>query len=152
MPSETLRFFSALANTFLKPLYVLEAPFQAGEYDKSAVQSRIAREVVESPVVIYSYALSPFCSEAKELLDSLGVKYTEIELGAEWLPGLMDGEGAAVRAELGALTGQTSMPHIFIGGESIGGLFTGTPGLMPLQEAGELESKLRAAKAFAKAL
>ena len=40
-------------------------------------------------------------------------RYTEIVLGPEWLPGLLDDEGAAVRAELGKMTGQTSMPPGF---------------------------------------
>eukprot|EP00438_Fugacium_kawagutii_P023505 Skav201514 [mRNA] locus=scaffold1154:632989:636980:- [translate_table: standard] len=169
----------------------IEAPLQAGSYDAAAVRARIDKEVSSSPVVIYSYSLSPFCSQAKErstlgseggsvglsmlggedlleLLDSLGAKqlgavdgcwscrcnkdaremYTEVVLGPEWIPGLLDAEGAAVRAELGKMTMQTSMPHVFIGGRSVGGLFSGTPGLVPLQEAGELEGKLKAAGAL----
>eukprot|EP00435_Cladocopium_sp_Y103_P047799 s2054_g14.t1 len=148
MPSETLRVLSGLATAVLKPVYQIEAPLQAGSYDQAAVRERIQQEVTGSPVVIYSYSLSPFCSQAKEFLDSLGAKYTEIVLGPEWLPGLLDDEGAAVRAELGKMTGQTSMPHIFIGGQSVGGLFSGTPGLVPLQEAGELSEKLKAAGAL----
>ena len=46
------------------------------------------------------------------------------------------------------MTGQSSLPHIFIGGESIGGLSTGTPGLAALLESGELEAKLKKAKAL----
>ena len=42
------------------------------------------------------------------------------------------------------------LPHVFIGGESIGGLSTGTPGLQALLESGELETKLKAAKALKK--
>ena len=147
-PSEPLRFLSGLANTLLKPIYSVEAPLQAGNYNKEEVRQRINEDVKSQPVVIYSYSLSPFCSQAKELLASLGVQYKEIDLAPEWIPGLLSTEGAAVRAELGAMTGQTSMPHIFIGGESIGGLFTGTPGLVPLQEAGELQAKLKAAGAL----
>lgn len=147
-PSETLRTLSGLAYTFLKPIYSLEAPLQAGSYDKAAARARIEQDVASSPVVIYSYTLSPFCSQAKELLDSVGARYKAIELAPEWLPGLMSAEGAAVRAELGAMTGQTSMPHVFIGGKSVGGLFTGTPGLVPLLESGDLQAKLKAAGAL----
>merc|ERR1719356_398936 len=32
---------------------------------------------------------------------------------------------AAKRAELGAMTGRTSMPHVFINGQSIGGVYDG---------------------------
>ena len=45
-------------------------------------------------------------------------RYTEIILGPEWLPGLLDDEGAAVRAELGKMTGHTSMP---LGYKPLGG-------------------------------
>ena len=71
-----------------------------------------------------------------------------MELGKEWLPGLLPADGAAVRAELGAMTGQTSMPHIFIGGKSIGGLATGTPGLKPLLATGSLQQTLKDAGAL----
>lgn len=49
-------------------------------------------------------------------------------LGPEWIPGLLDAEGAAVRAELGKMTSLTSMPHVFIGGQSVGGLFSDSVG------------------------
>ena len=52
-----------------------------------------------------------------------------------------------LRCELLDLTGQSSLPHIFIGGEHIGGLSTGTPGLAALIESGDLETKLAKAKA-----
>merc|ERR1712194_392459 len=103
----------------LKPLYKLEAPLQAGNYDKAAVRAAIEREVSSAPVLVYSYTLSPFCSEAKKILK-----------------------------DAGAMTGQTSMPHIFIGGASIGGLATGTPGLKALLNQGDLRQKLADARAL----
>ena len=108
----------------------------------------IEAEIAENPVVMFSYTLSPFCTEAKKLLAEEGAKVKAIELAAEWIPGLLPAEGAAIRAELGEMTGQTSMPHVFIGGESIGGLATGTPGLKPLLRAGGLQQKLKAAGAL----
>ena len=70
----------------------------------------------------------------------------------------MGSEGYQLRAELGALTGRTSMPNVFIAGESIGGCNDGTPGLMPLiAEKGAFEAALartslpfRVKRAFAK--
>lgn len=131
--------------TLLKPLYSIEAPLQAGNYDKAAVRAQIENEISKNPVVVYSYTLSPFCTEAKTLLRAAVKSPNDvkvIELGDEWLPGMLPPAGAAVRAELGAMTGQTSMPHIFIGGKSIGGFATGTPGLKPLIESGQLQQKL----------
>ena len=46
------------------------------------------------------------------------------------------------------MTGQTSMPHVFIGGASIGGLASGTPGLKALLRDGSLRDKLKAAGAL----
>lgn len=135
--------------TVLKPLYGFEAPLQAGAYDRAAVRARIERDVRSGPVVVYSYTLSPFCTEAKALLAAQGAKVTVIELGdGDWVPGLLPADGAAVRAELGAMTGQTSMPHVFIGGASIGGLASGTPGLKALLRDGSLRDKLEAAGAL----
>eukprot|EP00442_Polarella_glacialis_P029965 CAMPEP_0115066824 /NCGR_PEP_ID=MMETSP0227-20121206/11030_1 /TAXON_ID=89957 /ORGANISM="Polarella glacialis, Strain CCMP 1383" /LENGTH=210 /DNA_ID=CAMNT_0002452785 /DNA_START=92 /DNA_END=724 /DNA_ORIENTATION=+ len=129
----------------LKPLFALEAKLQALSYNEEAIRATLNTEINSAPVVIYTYSLSPFCTEATKLLDSIGAKYQEVLLAPEWF--LMLGEGAAKRAELGALYGRTSMPHIFIGGQSIGGLADG-PGLLPLFESGELQSMLKAAGAL----
>ena len=80
----------------LKPLYKLEAPLQAGSYDKTAVQKEIAQAVAGSPVLVFSYTLSPFCTEAKKILTDAGAKFTVIELGDEWVPGLLPANGAAI--------------------------------------------------------
>jgi len=91
-----------------------------------------------------TYTLSPFCTEATALLESAGIRFKEISLGKEWLPGLID--EPMKRAALLEMTGSSSLPSIFIGGNSIGGLFSGTPGLLPLLEAGELRSMVESAQ------
>ena len=73
-------------------------------------------------------------------------RYKKIELGLECF--LLGKEGSAVRAELLERTGQSSLPHVFIGGKSIGGVYSGTPGLTPLKESGELGDRLREAGAL----
>mmetsp|Transcript_51768 Transcript_51768/g.96903 ORF Transcript_51768/g.96903 Transcript_51768/m.96903 type:complete len:219 (-) Transcript_51768:202-858(-) len=135
---------ASLGMGLLKPVFALEAKLQALGYDEAEIRGKLAEEVKSAPVVIYTYGLSPFCTEAVKLLDQLGVNYKEVELAPEWF--LMLGESAAKRAELGEMYGRTSMPHIFVGGESIGGLMEG-PGLVPLYESGELMAKLQAAGA-----
>jgi len=67
-------------------------------------------------------------------LRSLSVNFNEISLGKEWIPGLL--EQPAKRAALLEITGQSSLPNIFVGGESIGGLYSGNPGLVPALEEG----------------
>ena len=49
----------------------------------------------------------------------------------------------AIKAELAGITGQTSVPQVFIGGEFIGGCNDGgIGGVMPLKSTGELEQRL----------
>eukprot|EP00471_Norrisiella_sphaerica_P004646 CAMPEP_0184487376 /NCGR_PEP_ID=MMETSP0113_2-20130426/9944_1 /TAXON_ID=91329 /ORGANISM="Norrisiella sphaerica, Strain BC52" /LENGTH=128 /DNA_ID=CAMNT_0026869663 /DNA_START=275 /DNA_END=661 /DNA_ORIENTATION=- len=124
------------------------AKIQAGNYDKTATRTQIEKDIKEFPLIVYSYTLSPFCTKAVEVLKAEGANPKVIELGPEWLPGLISNEGAAIRAQLGEMYGRTSMPHVFIGGESIGGLVDGTPGLLPLKEQGILSDKLKAAGAL----
>ena len=40
------------------------------------------------------------------------------------------------------MTGQSSLPHVFIGGKHFGGIFSGDPGLAALQESGKLQEML----------
>lgn len=147
MPSGALKAASPF-TALLKGFYAVEAPLQAGSYDKAAVKERIEKEVASAPVVFYSYQLSPFCTQTREFLSSLGAKFKEVDLGQEWIPGLISADGSAVRAELGKMTGRTSMPSVFIGGKFVGGLFDGEPGLVPLQESGELTKMLKDAGAL----
>ena len=70
----------------------------------------------------------------------------EISLGKEWFHGFIDERGALKRAALLAMTGQSSLPHIFIGGSSIGGLFDGKPGLVSSLNNGSFWNLLKDAK------
>lgn len=146
-PNEMLQMTSDTILPFLKPLLHALVPLQAGSYnedesgsisDISNERQAIEREAASAPVVIYTYSLSPFSSEAKALLDNLDIDYKEISLGSEWLPGFIAEGGAQKRAALLDMTGQSSLPHVFIGGKSVGGLFSGTPGLIPALQQGIL--------------
>ena len=59
-------------------------------------------------------------------------------------------QGSATRVELRKLYGQGSLPHVFIGGEWVGGYTTGGPagGLAGLVASGELVPMLRKARAL----
>jgi len=144
-PNEVLEWTSAIVMPLLKPLFQFLTPLQAGsfkdvssksDYGQSlaAVRQQIDDDIQSNAVVVYTYELSPFCTEAKDLLTRLGVDYKEISLGKEWIPGLITPEGAKTRAALLEMTGQSSLPHVFIGAKSIGGLFSGSPGLIPALE------------------
>ena len=58
--------------------------------------------------------------------------------------------GYALRAELAELTGRTSVPAVFVGGEFLGGCNDGgAGGVMSLDRAGKLKSILENAGALA---
>jgi len=135
--SPLLRLGSFITG-LIKPFLQAQAKFAAGDYDQEKIRGLIEKESKSAPVVLYTLSQSPFSIDAKRLLDESSIKYKEIELAPLFI--LAEGENAARRAELGAMTGRTSMPHIFINGESIGGLYEGSPGLVPLIESGKLES------------
>jgi glutaredoxin 3 len=65
----------------------------------------------EKLVTLYTTEPCGFCHQAKALLRSRGVEYTEVNLTKD----------PAGRADLVALTGQMTFPQIVIGQRSIGG-------------------------------
>ena len=75
-----------------------------------------------------AYEQSPFYTEVVAVLKS-------VSLGREWIPGLID--KPAKRAALLEMAGQLSLPHLFVGGTSVEGLFSGTPGLVPSLDRGK---------------
>jgi len=147
------------AMGLLAPVFAAENRLQAaamGVDDDARAEARaqIDTTCAGSPVVVYTYGLSPFSSEAVALLEAAGAAPAVtrvVEVGPEWF--LLGKEGSALRAELLALTGQSSLPSVFIGGRHHGGLFTGTagagPGLAALRESGELAPLLQRAGALA---
>jgi glutaredoxin len=158
-PNELLQWGSNTVLPLAKPIFSTLAPLQAGastnrddstssttyDQDLGDAIAEIDSEAQSHPVVVYTYELSPFCFEAKALLDNLNIDYKEISLGQEWLPGLLAPNGAIKRAALLEMTSQSSLPHIFIGGKPIGGLFSGEPGLVPALEQGTLVDMVRQA-------
>ncbi|KAL7529358.1 hypothetical protein ACHAWF_002946 [Thalassiosira exigua] len=152
-PSELLRTASDVVTPLLAPLYRIATPLQAGskreneyEYasDVAEAKAEIYEDISSRPVVIYTYELSPFCAEAVALLERIGVAHREISLGREWIPGLLT--EPARRAALLDMTGQSSLPHVFVGGTSVGGLYSGSPGLVPSLERGEFVDLVEEAK------
>ncbi|CAM9377706.1 unnamed protein product [Ectocarpus sp. 4 AP-2014] len=60
-------------------------------------------------VVVYSKSYCPFCTKAKKALKDVGAKYELIELDQ------VD-NGSAIQDALQSITGQRSVPNVFIGG------------------------------------
>ena len=89
-------------------------------------------------VAMFSFSTCPFCRRAKDLLESKNVPYKVMELDE-----LEGNRGNEIRAMLGRRTRRTSVPSIFIDGEYIGGCNDGNPGLIPLEESGQLDVMLQ---------
>lgn len=130
----------------LKPVFKLEAEIQAaalgGKIDKDDVVAEINNLKSENKALIYTYGLSPFSTEARNILKATDYQFTEIELGAEWF--LLGGKESVTRVALSEEVegGATSLPKIFIGGQCIGGCSE----LAALADSGELDSILSQAR------
>ena len=108
------------------------------DYDPEMTSQEIDDFVNTNKVAMYSFTTCPFCRRAKDVLDGKGIDYTAIELDS-----LEGNKGNEIRAMLGLKTKRTSVPSIFINGQYIGGCNDGNPGLLPLEESGQLDELLK---------
>lgn len=87
------------------------------------------------PVVVYSKSWCPYCMRVKKLLGSLGYEIEVIELDEDGQPGLQEA--------LETVSGQYTVPNVYIGGKHIGGC----DDTVALHSRGQLEPLLQAAGA-----
>ncbi|EDU39485.1 GrxC Glutaredoxin [Pyrenophora tritici-repentis] len=80
----------------------------------SAAKTKVQSIIDENAVAVFSKSYCPYCRQTKQLLTDKGAKFYAIELDQ------VD-DGSAMQAALGDLTGQTSVPNIFIAQKHIGG-------------------------------
>ena len=147
MPNPVIKL-AANGMSLLKPVFALEANLQAAvlgaifKVDKDQVAAEIESLKNENNVLIYTYGLSPFSTEAISMLENSGIEYTNIELGAEWFA--LGGKGSEIRVALSkeVESGATSLPKVFIGGECIGGCAE----LANLVESGDLDEMMKKSK------
>lgn len=81
-----------------------------------------------SKITIYTAALCGFCHAAKRLLSQKGVQFDEVDVTFK----------PALRAEMTAKSGRTSVPQIWINGDHIGGC----DDLYALDDSGKLDQML----------
>lgn len=79
-------------------------------------------------VEIYTAEYCSYCHQAKKLLDSKGIQYTEIRVDLD----------AEKRTEMVERTGRRTVPEILIDGELIGGF----DDLWSYEKSGQLDQKL----------
>ena len=135
------------------PMFLVHNPLKdyllrlrAGQYDKAEGAKALDAALESDLVVLFSQTYCPFSKAVKRELDARSVPYTTVEVDV--VP-----EGNMLVNELGIRTGRTSIPHVFIGGDSVGGCNdSGVGGTGPgfrqrVKEDGWLEGELRRAKA-----
>ena len=134
--------FAKIATSWMKIFAIIHRAGVIINIWQEEVASNIDTLKNSNKVLIYTYGLSPFSSEALSILDNSGYEYTNIELGKEWF--LLDGAGSETRVALSKLVngGATSLPKVFIGGECIGGCAE----LANIVESGELDGMMKKAK------
>ena len=93
------------------------------------VQEYVTDLIGKHPVVMFSKSYCPYCDMAKNALNSIGAKYEVIELNQRQ-------DGSQIQNYLFRLTGQRTVPNVFIAEKSIGG---GTE-TEQLQRSGQLKS------------
>mmetsp|Transcript_14422 Transcript_14422/g.17392 ORF Transcript_14422/g.17392 Transcript_14422/m.17392 type:complete len:208 (-) Transcript_14422:119-742(-) len=118
----------------------------AGEYDAEAVQAEMKELIKSAPCVMFTWEKSPSCVKAVKYLDIADANVKIVRLDDPW------DKGNPMRAELGKMVGQSSVPCIFIDGEYVGGFDSGptdeAPGILDLAFKGTLLTKLKAADAL----
>ncbi|KAI3461011.1 hypothetical protein Pfo_017674 [Paulownia fortunei] len=103
----------------------------------SRLEETVKKTVGENPVVVYSKTWCSYSSEVKSLFKRLGVEPLVIELDQ------LGPQGPQLQKTLERLTGQHTVPNVFIGGKHIGGC-TDT---VKLHRKGELQPLLSEAGA-----
>lgn len=83
----------------------------------------------ERKVVMYLTGWCPYCARARQLLESKGVDFEEIDVDAR----------PAARTEMTARSGRSTVPQIFIGATHVGGC----DDLHALEASGRLDSLLK---------
>ncbi|UIZ26812.1 hypothetical protein KXD40_001489 [Peronospora effusa] len=105
----------------------------------TSAKETVEAKVAATPMVVYSKSTCPYCTKAKSLLTQLGAKYDVVELD-------QISDGREQQDALEEITGQSTVPNIFVGGKSIGG----NSDLHKLHKDGNLELVLKQEGAFAK--
>jgi len=121
------------------------ADFIASEYDADAARSKIEEATKSAPCVMFTWEASPSCKQALRAMELVGADVKVVRLDDPW------DEGNPIRAELGKMTGKSSVPSVWIGGKYVGGYNAGVsedaPGLVDLAFKGTLRPMIEAAQA-----
>ena len=79
-----------------------------------SLKNQLQDLIKSTPVIVFSKSYCPYCVEAKNILQRGNVEYVAQELDTM-------SEGSAIQNALEDITGQRTVPNIFIAGNHIGG-------------------------------
>lgn len=79
-----------------------------------AAQQKAQKLIDENAVMVFSKSYCPYCNNTKRILDGLNAKFKAVELNQE-------ADGDEIQAALAKISGQRTVPNIFIGQKHIGG-------------------------------
>lgn len=99
-----------------------------------AITNKVKKLINEKPVFIASKTYCPYCKATKQTFSELTKEVYILELDEQE-------DGADIQAALAELTGQKTVPNVFIKGEHIGG----NSDVQALKSQDKLESKVKAA-------
>ncbi|KAI9320692.1 glutaredoxin [Dichotomocladium elegans] len=92
------------------------------------IQKLAEQLIAENKVMVFAKSYCPHCKNTKRVLDELHVSYYTIDLD-------LRPDGADIQAALLHLTGQRTVPNIFVNHQHIGG----NTDLVAALESGKLE-------------
>ncbi|XP_045810366.1 monothiol glutaredoxin-S10-like [Trifolium pratense] len=138
-PSPIINASSSISRSFTFPRAMSSSPSPSSSSPSfgSRLEETVKNTLSQNPVVVYSKSWCSYCSEVKSLFNKLGVQPLVIELDE------LGPQGPQLQKLLERITGQYTVPNVFIGGNHIGGC-TDT---LKLYRKGELETLLSEAVA-----
>ena len=77
-------------------------------------EAPIKQQIASEPVIVFSKDYCPFCDKTKQLLKSNNISAKVVELNLEQ-------NGDKLQGILQSISGQRTVPNIFIAGKHIGG-------------------------------
>lgn len=96
-----------------------------------ATLESISAAIKQNKIAVFSKSYCPYCTQTKDLLNKLGQEFYLQELDRET-------NGSSIQQGLKELSGQRTVPNIFINGKHIGG----NSDLQQLNSSGELKKLL----------
>ncbi len=114
---------------------VAEVPEHVDEQAQTFVRDAIAG----NGVTMFALEWCEFCWSARKMFGALGIPYRSVDLDSVEFQ--KDDLGVKCRAVLHRMTGEPTIPQIYIGGELIGGCTE----LFDLYASGEMPERLKAA-------